>query len=141
MSSILRRDPETLVPDVIEWFEEPFVAVRPYPGRAIRVEDYTQGGRCVIRAEIAGIDPQEELGAWAGAGYLTIRAARPGKPGDKHRTGLRYGSFRRAVQLPPGAGTDDVTTGYSHGILTIKVGLKGQQQAAVREVQAGSSEK
>ena len=59
MSSILHRDPKTLVPDFIEWFEEPFLTMRPYLGHAIRVEDYTEDGRYVIRAEIAGIDPEE----------------------------------------------------------------------------------
>ena len=28
MSSILRRDPKTMVPDLIDWFEAPFVTLR-----------------------------------------------------------------------------------------------------------------
>jgi HSP20 family protein len=135
MSSILHRDPKTLVPDFIEWFEEPFLTMRPYLGHAIKVEDYTEDGRYVVRAEIAGIDPEKELEVWAGSGYLAIRAVRSGKLEDKHRTEFRYGSFSRTVQLPPDADTDDVTTEYSNGILTIKLGLKGQQQGAMRRVQ------
>ena len=60
---------------------------------------------------------------------------RSGKLEDKHRTEFRYGSFSRTVQLPPDADTDDVITEYSHGILTIKFGLKGQQQGAMQRVQ------
>jgi hypothetical protein len=29
MSNILHRDPKTLVPDFIDWFEEPFLTMRP----------------------------------------------------------------------------------------------------------------
>ena len=75
MSNILHRDPRTLVPSFVEWFEEPFLTMRPYLGHAIKVEDYTEEGRYVVRAEIAGIDPEKELEVWAGSGYLTIRAA------------------------------------------------------------------
>jgi HSP20 family molecular chaperone IbpA len=35
--------------------------MRPYLGHAIKVEDYTEDGRYVIRAEIAGIYPEKEL--------------------------------------------------------------------------------
>jgi hypothetical protein len=39
MGNILHRDPKTLVPDFIEWFEESFLTMRPYLGHAIKVED------------------------------------------------------------------------------------------------------
>ncbi|HUC21767.1 MAG TPA: Hsp20/alpha crystallin family protein [Streptosporangiaceae bacterium] len=139
MSINLHRDPKTIVPDFIAWFEEPFLTLRPYLGQAIKVEDYTEDGHYVLRAEVAGIDPEKELEVWVGSGYLTIRAGRAGKLEDKHRTEFRYGSFSRTVQLPPDADTDDVTTEYSHGILTIKLGLQGQQQGAMRRVQVAGS--
>ena len=140
MSITLRKDPRTVVPDIIEWFEEPFLTLKPYLGQAIKIEDYTEDDHYVVRAEIAGIDPEKELEVWAGSGYLTIRAVRSGKLEDKHRTEFRYGSFSRTVQLPSDADTDDVTTEYSHGVLTIKLGLKGQQLGAMRRVQVASGE-
>src|SRR5689334_18505971 len=30
MSTLLRRDPRTMFPDLVEWFEEPFLTLRPY---------------------------------------------------------------------------------------------------------------
>ena len=140
MSITLRKDPRTVVPDIIDWFEEPFLTLKPYLGQAIKIEDYTEDDHYVVRAEIAGIDPEKELEVWAGSGYLTIRAVRAGKLEDKHRTEFRYGSFSRTVQLPPDADTDDVTTEYSHGVLTIKLGLKGQRQGAMRKVQVTGGE-
>jgi HSP20 family protein len=141
MSIILHRDPKTVVPDLIDWFEEPFLTLRPYLGQAIKVEDYTEDGRYVVRAEVAGIDPEKELEVWAGAGYLTIRAVRSGKVEDKHRTEFRYGSFSRTVQLPADADTDDVTAGYANGILTIKLGLKGQRPVDMKKVQVSANGK
>jgi HSP20 family protein len=134
MSIILHRDPRTVVPDLIDWFEEPFLTLKPYLGQAIKVEDYTEDGYYVVRAEIAGIDPEKELEVAAGDGYLTIRAVRPGKIEDKHRTEFRYGSFSRTVQLPSVVDTDDVTAECANGILTIKLGIKGERQEAMKKV-------
>jgi hypothetical protein len=38
---ILHRNPKTVIPDLIDWFEEPFLTLRPYLAQATRVEDYT----------------------------------------------------------------------------------------------------
>jgi len=141
MSSILHRNPKSVVPDLIDWFEEPFLTLRPYLGHAIKVEDYTEDDHYVIRAEVAGIDPENELEVTAGAGYLTIRAVRSGNIEDKHRTEFRYGSFSRTVPLPPDADADDVTAEYDKGILTIKLGLKGERQEAMKPVQVSTSGK
>jgi len=40
MNNILRRNSKTVIPDLIDCFEEPFLTLRPYLGQAIRVEDY-----------------------------------------------------------------------------------------------------
>jgi HSP20 family protein len=135
MSIILHREPRTVVPDLIDWFEEPFLTLRPYLGQAIKVEDYTEDGHYVVRAEVAGIDPEKELAVTIGDGYLTIRAVRSGKIEEKHRTEFRYGSFSRTVQLPSAADTDNVTAECANGILTINLGLKEERQEAMKKVQ------
>ena len=136
MNNILHTNPKTVIPDLIEWFEEPFLTLRPYLGHAVKVEDYyTDDGDYVIRADVAGIDPEKELEVCAGAGYLTIRATRSGRIEDKHRTEFRYGSFSRTVQLPPNADTDNATAEYARGILTITFGLKGEPREAVQRIQ------
>lgn len=134
MSITLRRDPRTMVPDFLDWFEEPFVTLRPYLGQAIKVEDYTEDGHYVVRAEIAGIDPEKELEVSAGVGYLTIRAERSSKVEGKHRSEFRYGSFSRTLQLPAGADADDVAAEYADGILTIKIGLKGEHEEGMKRI-------
>jgi HSP20 family protein len=141
MSITLRRDPRTVVPEIIDWFEEPFLSLRPYLGQAIKVEDYAEDDHYVVRAEIAGIDPEKELEVWAGAGFLTILAARSGTFEGKHRSEFRYGSFSRNLELPAGADTGDVTAEYAAGILTIKIGLKTGRQDDMTKIQVTTGKK
>jgi HSP20 family protein len=141
MSIILRRDPRTVIPEFIDWFEEPFLTLRPYLGQAIKVEDYTEDGHYVVRAEIAGIDPEKELEISAGAGYLSIHAERSSQVEGKHRSEFRYGSFSRTLELPPGADTDDVTADYANGILTIKIAVKGEQKETVKKIPVTAGKK
>lgn len=134
MSITPHKGSKPLVPDIIDWFEEPFLTLRTYRGQGIRVEDYTEDGRYVIRAEIAGIDPEKDLDVSVGADYLTIHAERSSKHEGPHRSEFRYGSFSRTLQLPAGADTNDVTAEYADGILTVKVGLKSERQEALKRV-------
>ena len=135
MSTTLRKDPRTMVPDFIEWFEEPFLTLRPHLGQPIRIEDYVEDGHYVVRAEIAGIDPEEDLEVTAGTGFLTISARRSSTVEDRHRSEFRYGSFSRTIELPAGADSDDVTADYAKGILTVKVGLKDEQHEIAKKIQ------
>lgn len=135
MSITLRKDPRTVFPDLMEWFEEPFLTLRPYLGQPIRVEDYTGDGHYVVRAEIPGIDPGEDLEVTVGGGCLTISAQRSSTVEDKHHSEFRYGSFSRAIELPAGADSDDVTADYAKGILTVKVGLKGEEQQIAKKIE------
>jgi HSP20 family protein len=134
MSITLRRDPRTVIPEFIDWFEEPFLTLRPYLGQPIRIEDYTEDGHYVVRAEIAGIDPEKDLEISAGAGCLSIRAERSGHAEGRHRSEFRYGSFSRTLALPPGADADDVTAEYASGILTIKVAVKDEPKETVKKI-------
>jgi len=135
MSTLLHRDPRTVFPDLVEWFEEPFLTLRPYLAQAIRIEDFVEGDRYLVRAELAGIDPAKDVEVTVGAGYLTIRAERHDRTEGKHRTEFRYGSFSRNLPLPGNANPDDVTASYDHGILTVSVGLKVERKEAVKKIE------
>jgi HSP20 family protein len=135
MSILLRRDPRTMFPDLVDWFEEPFLTLRPYLAQAIRIEDCIEGDRYLVRAELAGIDPEKDVEVTVGSGYLTIHAERHDKTEGKHRTEFRYGSLSRSLPLPGDADTDDVTASYGHGILTVSVGLKTEKKAEVKKVE------
>jgi HSP20 family protein len=135
MSTLLRRDPRTMFPDLVEWFEEPFMTLRPYLAQAIKVEDYIEDDHYMVRAELAGIDPARDVEVTVGAGYLTIRAERHDKTEGKHRSEFRYGSFSRSLPLPPTADEDDIKATYHDGILTVSVGLKVEKKEPVKKIE------
>jgi len=135
MSTLLRRDPRTMFPDLIEWFEEPFVTLRPYLAQPIRVEDFLADDRYTVRAELAGIDPAKDVEVTVGAGYLTIHAERHDKTEGKHRTEFRYGTFTRSLPLPSTANEEDVKATYHDGILTISVGLRAEKKEEVKKIE------
>ena len=141
MSTIMRRDPRTVIPEFIDWFEEPFLTLRPYLGQPIRIEDYIEDGHYVVRAELAGIDPEKDLEVSVGAGFLSIRASRSSHVEGKHRSEFRYGSFSRTLPLPSGADIDDVTAEYANGILTIKVAVKSELKEVVKRIPVTADEK
>ena len=128
MSTLLRRDPRAMFPELVEWFEEPFVTLRPYLAQPIRIEDFVEDDHYVIRAELAGIDPAKDVQVTVGASYVTIRAERHDKTEGKHRSEFRYGVFSRSLPLPADADQDDVKATYHDGILTVSVGLKVKKE-------------
>jgi HSP20 family molecular chaperone IbpA len=124
-----------MFPELVEWFEEPFLTLRPYLGQPIRIEDFVAGDHYMVRAELAGIDPEKEVEVTVGGGYLTIHAERHDKTEGKHRTEFRYGSFSRSLSLPAQANADDVKASYDHGILTVSVGLKAEKKEEVKKIE------
>ena len=141
MNTLLRRDPRTMFPDLVEWFEEPFMTLRPYLAQPIRVEDYLDGDHYIVRAELAGIDPEKDVEVTVGAGYLTIHAERHEKIEGKHRSEFRYGAFTRSLPLPANVNEDDVKATYHDGILTISVGLQTEKKEPVKKIEVKAAAK
>lgn len=135
MSTLLRRDPRTMFPELIDWFEEPFLTLRPYLTQPIKIEDGVEDDHYLVRAELAGIDPEKEVEVAIGSGYLTIHAERHDKTEGKHRSEFRYGSFSRTLALPAAANEEDVTAHYRDGILTVSVGLKDGKKEAAKKIE------
>ena len=38
-----------MFPDLVEWFEEPFLTLRPYLAQPIRIEDFVEGDHYLVR--------------------------------------------------------------------------------------------
>jgi HSP20 family molecular chaperone IbpA len=134
MSNILRRDPKTVVPGLIDWFEAPFASLRPYLAQPIRVEEYAEEGRYVVKAELAGINPEKDAEVTVGAGYLTIRAERHASKEGARRSEFRYGAFSRTLSLPADANPDDVTATYADGILTVTIGTRESKAGQAKKI-------
>ncbi len=130
----LHRDARSAVPELLDWLESPLMTLRPYLAQPIRVEDFVADGRYVVRAELAGFDPEKEIDVTVGPGFLTIHAERSDESEGRHRSEFRYGKFTRTVALPADADSDDVTAGCHSGILTVSIGLKNDEQKPHRKV-------
>ena len=91
----------------------------------IRVEEVIEDHTLVIRAELPGVDPEKDVELTVDKGLLTLRAERREEKEEKdrrrQRSEFRYGSFTRSVQLPAGAGEDDVKATFTNGILEVRV--------------------
>ncbi len=118
-------------PDRHGWFE-PFSGLLEWPEpmltrfpRPMRVEEFTEDGTFVVKAELAGLDPDKDVEVEVLEGTLRLRAERRHeKKIDEDgyfRTEMRYGTFQRFIPLPPGATEDGVKATYKDGILEIRV--------------------
>jgi HSP20 family protein len=123
MSTLVRRDYRGPLADMFDWMESPWTLRRPVSGNLMRVEDFVRDGCYVIRAEIPGIDPEQDLEVTVADGMLTIHAERREESTDKHHSEFRYGTFSRSVTLPAGADDEHIEAIYGHGILEVAVKL------------------
>jgi HSP20 family protein len=112
--------PRTLT-DVADWFESELAGLESRP---IRVEDYREDNTYVLRGELPGVDPEQDIKVNVEHGVLTIEAQRSEEKHDKHRTEFRYGALRRSVTLPGAADEDHISARYDRGVLEVTVPLK-----------------
>ncbi|MFB7510939.1 Hsp20/alpha crystallin family protein [Streptomyces broussonetiae] len=119
-------------PEIPEWFETlPARFTMPAMGDlfTVRIEDFMQDDRYVMRAELPGMSP-ENIDVFISDGVLTVQAERTEKDVAKNHSEIRYGVMSRSMTLPPGADEDDVTADYTDGMLTVSVGMGSEKPSA-----------
>lgn len=93
-------------------------------------------GRCVVKAELPGLKP-EEVKVEVNGDALVIEGERKfeheEKDGGIHRTERRYGRFYRSIQLPEGAEIDQAKAKFDNGILEVTVPVR-QEQSKHRQI-------
>lgn len=111
-----------------EWFRTlPMrrFGLEPPGEELIRVDEFREGDTQVIRAELPGIDPDEDVELTVADGMLRIEAQRRTEEKTEEkgytRQELRYGSFTRTLPMPEGASEADIKATYRDGILEIRV--------------------
>ncbi len=91
----------------------------------LKVEEYEDDGELVVRAEMPGIDPDEDVEITVADHRLHLRAERRTETTTEDKKGFRsefhYGSFERSIRLPVGATENDVTATYHDGILEVRI--------------------
>jgi HSP20 family protein len=98
--------------------------LRPFfDNNLLRLEDESRDGLYLVRAELPGVDPVEDIEVTVRDGQLTIKAERTQTDETTGRSEFSYGSFARTIELPVGADEDDINATYDRGILTVLVPL------------------
>ena len=111
-------------PDLADWLGSPWTGPPPFlTGQVFRIEETIRDNRYMIRAELPGLDPENDIEVTVDGRILTIRAERRHQDSEPYRSEFRYGSLARAVRLPATAGAADVTARYGKGVLEVSVPL------------------
>lgn len=128
MATITRRHPAAL--DLGDWMSR-FFDDRLLPAwtglerDVMRLEEFTDEGSLVIRAELPGIDPDKDVEISMHDGMLHLRAERKESTEStgrsEYRTEFRYGLLERTLPLPAGIKESDVTATYKDGILEVRL--------------------
>ncbi len=91
----------------------------PFPGPGIKIEERLEGDRYVVRAELPGVDPAKDVEVTLAGEVLKLHVERKEAHTGRTHSEFQYGTFYRAIPVPPGLRADTVTAGYEGGILTI----------------------
>ncbi|MGO9165113.1 MAG: AarF/UbiB family protein, partial [Streptosporangiaceae bacterium] len=109
-------------PDLADWLEAPWTGPPPFlTGQVFRLEEAIRDDRYVVRAELPGLDPENDIEVTVEGRILTIRAELRQQDNGPCRSEFRYGSLARAVRLPARVDPADVTARYDKGVLEVSV--------------------
>ncbi len=128
----------SLFPDFNDWFNREFPGLpgwRPATAaHSIPVEVTSGDGVYTLRAELPGMDPDNDISITVDDNLITVSAEHSEGKEDKEHSEFRYGSFRRTVRLPGTIPADDVEASYADGILTIRVPMPEEETTSVRTI-------
>ena len=114
-----------MFPDLADWLESPWTGPPPFlAGQVFRLEETIRDDRYMIRAELPGLDPENDIEVTVDGRLLTIRAERHQQDAGPYRSEFRYGSLARAVRLPARVDPADVTARYDKGVLEVSVPVR-----------------
>ena len=120
-------------PDLADWLESPWAGPPPFlTGHVFRLEESIRDNRYVIRAELPGLDPGNDIEVTVDGRILTIRAERRQRDNGPYRSEFRYGSLARAVRLPARVDAADITARYDKGVLEVSVPVQAVKPEGTR---------
>lgn len=115
-----------LLPVLMDWFDDfvPFsFALQSEELSPIKIEEFASDSEFIIRVELPGVDPDNDIDVIVANGCLTIKGERRQEHRDDQELDFHYGSFIRSLALPIGVDESDVHATYDDGILEVKVEL------------------
>ena len=131
MTTLQHRDPRRQFADLFDWAEGlPSLFPMPAMMRGVRIEEFSDDDKYVIRAELPGVDPAKDVKVEVANGMLTISATRQQEEHDGARSEFHYGTLTRRVLLPDGADEQAVVAKYTAGILEVTVPISAKAAEA-----------
>jgi len=122
-----------MFPDLADWLESPWTGPPPFmAAKTFRVEEVAKDDRYVIRADLPGLDPENDIEVTVYGRTLTIHAERRQENSGPYRSEFRYGSLTRSVTLPAKADAKDVTARYEKGVLEVSVPVREAKPEGTR---------
>jgi HSP20 family protein len=122
-----------IFPDLADWLEGPWTGPPPFmAAHTFRVEEVAQDNFYVIRAELPGLDPDEDIEVTVDGRNLTIQAERRQEDSGPSRSEFRYGSLTRLVRLPARVDPKDITARYERGVLEVSVPVRDVKPEGIR---------
>lgn len=129
MATPARRHISPLI-DMLDWIRSESALpgqVFSFPGQVLgrmpAIEDYIDADTYVLRAELAGVDPEKDIHVAVDGDQLTIEGTRREETRAKGHQEFRYGSFSRTVTLPRRANVEGISAEYRSGVLEVRVPL------------------
>lgn len=117
-----------------DWFPE--MRLDTFGRESLRVEEFSEDGTLVVRAELPGIDPDKDVDISLHDGVLHIKGERSAHHEQSKKTFYRsefsYGMFERTLPLPAGTTQDDVKATYKDGVLEVRIPMQTAESAAAK---------
>jgi HSP20 family protein len=86
---------------------------------------YAKDGDLIVRVELPGIDPGEDVSVQVDGGELVVRGERKQEEEVKeeayYRMEASFGSFERRIPMPEGIDVNAIEAEYTDGVLTVTV--------------------
>lgn len=103
-----------------------------------RIEAFRRGNKFVVRADVPGMN-KDDIRVEVMDNELTISGERRSESeqseGDYYRKEVSYGSFRRTINLPPGASADTASASFDKGVLEIAMDVPEEQAGRGRRIE------
>ena len=115
MTTLARQEVTQPEETLVSWVEAPASEHDP------KVEDYLDGDRYVIRADVPGVDPDRDIQLTLKDGVLRLCGERRAESQNRRRAEIRHGRFERSIRVPLGTRPETIEAEYSDGVLTISL--------------------
>ena len=128
-------------PDLFNW--DRFPALGSEENR-LKVEQFRDDDSIVVRAEMPGVDVDNDVDVSVDDGVIRIAAERKQEKTDEtdgtYRSEFSYGRFERAFRLPRDADPDSIEASYEKGVLEVRIPVSDPEVEEPKKIQISAKD-